>query len=271
MCIRDRFGVGAQLVPRASQRRSLLARHLQLDQTEGQSVDESEHVRTAGLAVFLDAHLVDDDEVVALGMLEVDQPCEVMAKLPSLTAPFDRYASGEQPVYPPVLGHYVGALGSPHGCDDLVDDLRRQLRIEPRYRRSQPALQQHVSVGPALALGFARCDVGAVQHLPVEIGEVVEADLLDARLGDKALHTAPSTKASASWTRSSPESRRGSSTSRSSASRADSRTVEAHHPCSGARSRSSDSRSARTGSTVAMRLKLPRLISRKVLPLARSS
>src|SRR5450759_3720867 len=146
-------------------------------------------------------------------MVEVDQPCEVMAKLTSLTAPLYRYASGEQPVYPPVLGHHVGTLGSSQWCDDLVGDLRRQLRIEPRNRRSQPALQQHVSVGGALALGLARCNVGAVQHLPVEIGEVVEADLLDARLGDKALHTAPSTKASASRTRRSPDSRGGSSAS----------------------------------------------------------
>src|SRR5664279_5005792 len=130
-------------------------------------------------------------------MLKVDQPCEVMAKLPSLTAPFDRYASGEQPVYPPVLGQHVGALGSPHGCDDLVDDLRRQLRIEPRYRRSQPALQQHVSIGRAFASGFPRCDVRAVEHLPAEVGEVIEADLLDTRLGNEAPHATSSTAASA--------------------------------------------------------------------------
>src|SRR5450759_2493484 len=138
-------------------------------------------------------------------MLEVDQPCEVMAKLPSLTAPLDRYASGEQPVYPPVLGQHVGTLGSSHRCDDLVGDVRRQLRIEPRNRRSQPGLQQHVSVGRALALGFPRCDVGAVEHLPAEIGEVIEADLLDARFGNKAPHATPSTRASASRTRSSPD------------------------------------------------------------------
>src|SRR5664280_1010026 len=151
-----------------------------------------------------------------------------MAKLPLLTAPFDRYASGEQPVYPPVLGQYVGALCPPHRCDDLVGDLRRQLRVEPRDCRTQPALQQHVTVGRALTPGLARCDVRPVQHLPAEIGEVVEADLLDTRLGHEAPHTAPSTRPSASRTRSSPETRRGSRTSRSSASRTDPRTVEAH-------------------------------------------
>src|SRR5664280_3597929 len=155
-------------------------------------------------------------------MLKVDQPCEVMAKLPSLTAPSDRHASGEQPVYPPVLGQHIAALCPPHRCDDLVGDLRRQLRIEPRNRRSQPGLQQHVSVGRALALGFPRCYVGAVQHLPAEVGEVIEADLLDTRLGDKAPQTAPSTAASASRTRSSPDSRRGRRVSRSWASTSDS-------------------------------------------------
>jgi hypothetical protein len=128
------------LVPRPSERRALLPRHLEFDQPKRKPVDERQYVWTAGLVVLLHAHLVDDDEVVALGLIEVEQPCKLMAQLARLVPDLDRHALGQKPMQTPVFGQYVGALGTTHRSDDLINGLGREPRVQPGKRRTQPTL-----------------------------------------------------------------------------------------------------------------------------------
>jgi hypothetical protein len=148
---RDLRRVGAQLVPCATERRALLPRHLQLDQPEWEPVDEHEHVRAAGLVVFLHAHLVDDHEVIALGILEIDEPGDVMAEVAPLVPALEWYALCDQLVHAPVLGHYVRALGTPYSRDDLVRCFPREFGIQPGDRSAQAPLEKNIPVRRTLA------------------------------------------------------------------------------------------------------------------------
>ena len=97
---RDLLLVGLELVEGGPDGGVFVGRVLQLDDGERQAVDEEHDVRAAVVLAFDDGELVDGDEVVLLGVLEVDEPDAVAgdgAVRPLDTRPRRRRpASGER-------------------------------------------------------------------------------------------------------------------------------------------------------------------------------
>lgn len=186
----DLLGVCAELVPSALERRAGLTGHLELDESERQPVDVGERVGAPRPASLLDRDLVDHDEVVAIGLVDVHEPGHVVPRPTVAAAPLDGHPLRHQPMHPPVLGEHVAALGSAHGRDDLGDLIGPETRVELLHGPAQPALQQHVPVRRPLSCRLARGDDWAVEDLPAEVVEVLQADLLDAGLRDERLHSA---------------------------------------------------------------------------------
>lgn len=83
-------------------------------------------------------------------------------------------------------------------ANDVINRGGRQLRVQPGDGGSQPAFEQYVAGTRAARPGFARRDVRFVQHLPAELREVLQANLLDARLGDECLHCSSPSRLAAS-------------------------------------------------------------------------
>jgi len=54
-----------------------------------------------------------------------------MSGLAGVVSDFDWHALSQQPVYPPVLSHHVGALRATHSRNDKINGFTRELRVEP--------------------------------------------------------------------------------------------------------------------------------------------
>jgi len=167
----------------------LLPGHLELDQAEWQPIDEGENVGAAVPVVLLDRHLVDHGEVVALWTIPVDHPGYVVAQFAGRSLAGDGHTLSQQSMHAPVLREHVGAFRPAYRGDDLGHCLAAQPRVEPGNGSGEPSLQQDIAVRRPLRGRLVRSDLRSVQDLPAETGEVVEADLLDARLGDEGLHS----------------------------------------------------------------------------------
>ena len=96
--------VGLELPPRRPDGGVLVGGVLQLDDPQGQAVDEQHHVRPARAPILGDGELVDGEPVVVVAALEADDPDLVPAH-PSIRIPvLDLHAVDEHPVEGAVAG-----------------------------------------------------------------------------------------------------------------------------------------------------------------------
>ena len=152
---RDRGLVGFKLVIRRAERRFFVGGVLQLDDGEGKSVDEQHEVGAFVLAVLDHSELVNDDEVVVLGVLEIDEPDEVAARVAVLVGDVDAF--GEESMERFVAGEQFGGAEAL----DLLDrfgaggggnlGLRRSTAAWSRGSRRTSSRPRRCGVGPSAA------------------------------------------------------------------------------------------------------------------------
>ena len=129
-------------------------------------------------------------------MVEVHEPRQVVSYLAAVVPTLDGNACRQELVDPPVLSEHVSALGSTDGGDHVLDHSRAEPGVEVGDRSGESIFEERLPIAGPLCPSFTGSDVRAPQDLPTEIGEVVEADLLDPGLRDEGLHTASSTRSS---------------------------------------------------------------------------
>ena len=127
---RDLGGVRAELIVGTPERRPLVCGHLQLDDAERETVDEQHDVRTPGALISLHAVLVDGDKLIAVRLVEVHEPRQVVSYLAAVIPTLDGNAGRQELVDTPVLGEYVSALGSTESGDHVLDRSRSEPGVE---------------------------------------------------------------------------------------------------------------------------------------------
>ncbi len=88
----------------------------------------------------------------------------------------------------PVAREEIGPLGPHQLAEGVVQSLRRQPRVEPRQRVTQPLLQHDLVVVDALAARLARDHVGAVLDGPAGGLKPLEGGFFDYRFGERHGH-----------------------------------------------------------------------------------
>jgi len=138
---RDVVQVVLKLVVGAGHVGRFAPRAFQLEDDQRQAVDVDDDVGPAGVCAF-DGELVDDQEVVVLGVVPVDE-VDVLVAVCAVDLIFQLVATGEGLVEVHVAlvqRHTVGVAGGGH---DFVQGLGQQMGVAPCQVRPQPAHQHH--------------------------------------------------------------------------------------------------------------------------------
>ena len=130
----------------------LLGGAFQLHQHERQPVDEQDHIRPAGIAVFHEGILVHNQKLVALRPVIVHQPHDPR---PLLAARRILHRDAVlQPVHKdPVFLHKAPAVQAVQFQHRLVDGLPRQGPIDPLQAGLQPVIQQRAGIVRPVQIG----------------------------------------------------------------------------------------------------------------------
>ena len=99
--------VGAELPEGTLGGSPTLRRRFQLEHRHWDAVDEPDDVHTPAIGTSLQRELVDNDEVVVLGVVEVDVSDAYPTALATVVAVLDRAAFGDKPVDSEVFTHQV--------------------------------------------------------------------------------------------------------------------------------------------------------------------
>jgi hypothetical protein len=109
------------LVEAPSKGCSLFARNFQLDNTEWESIHKQNYVGTTGALISFDGELIDGEELVSLGVFEVNEPDSVVPGLTTVVAPFNWDSCRKELVYSPVLCEHICTLGAANGCNHFIE------------------------------------------------------------------------------------------------------------------------------------------------------
>ena len=203
---RDLRLVGLELVPRRLERGVLVLGVLQLDDGDGQAVEEDHQVGPAVVLPLDDGHLVHHEPVVAGRIVEVHEACEVT---PDATVPAHLYfnALDQPPVELVVVLLERRALRTAHPADHLVDGVGREVGVEAGYSGAQPPLQDHRGPRRPLRCGAVGGEVAARHMVVAQVLQPPDGGGLDLGLGEggSAHRPASWSASSASGTRISPE------------------------------------------------------------------
>jgi hypothetical protein len=146
----DVADVGPNLIMSALDGGVLRARRLEFLQAETKAVHELDDVSAPIPPVLDDRELVDRNEVVVLGIVPVDQPCQAVND-PAVCRPvLNGDALRDQLVDAPVLTEEDLRLGSSDRLHDLVHGSRGQLRVQSGDGCPQAPLQDDISERLAL-------------------------------------------------------------------------------------------------------------------------
>ena len=134
--------------------------------------------------VLGDGELVDGQQVVVGGCVEIDDPDELTSH-PSPGLPvLDLHTVDEHPVELPVAGLEGRSLRARQLAVGVVQRIDGQARIKFGEGVPQPSLQYHLIVFVALGVGGVRRDVRAMFHSPAQVGEPGEGSLFNVGFGD---------------------------------------------------------------------------------------
>ena len=176
--------VGLKLLPSCPEGGVLIGRLLELDDAQRQAVDEQHHVGPAGVLILCDGELVDRQPVVAGGFVEVDdlhlRPANGAFGRPVL----HRHALHQHPVKGAVSSFQRGPLWSDQLAKGVLKSVCRQVRVDCGQGIAQALGQHYFAIIGSLCARRVRCNVGSVGHLPPDIRQPVQRDLLDIGFGE---------------------------------------------------------------------------------------
>ena len=174
------FGlVGLELLPGGPDRDVLVGGVLQLDDAQGQAVEEQDDVGAAGVPVLGDGELVDRQPVVVVRFVEVDDlglvPPDGAVAGPVLHVD----AVDQHPVEGPVPGLQGHAFRVGQLAEDVFQRCGGQGHVQPGQCVPQVSLQDHLAVVAALRTRCVRGDVRPVRCLPAEGSKPVKGGGFD--------------------------------------------------------------------------------------------
>ena len=155
----DALLVGLELLPGVVDGRVLVRRVLQLDDPEGQAVQEQDDVGAVGVLVLGDGELVDREPVVGRGPLEVDDLRLRPADGALGCAVLDLDAPDEHAVEGAVASRERRTLGARELAEGALKGVSGKGRVQAREGTAQAALQHDLPVVVAFRAGAlrARC------------------------------------------------------------------------------------------------------------------
>ena len=155
----------------------------QFDDDEGQAVDEEHDVGAFVDAVFDDGELVDDQIVVVFGMVEVDQPDEIAARV-ALFLVGDGDAVGEQAVEGFVVGDEVGGVEALDLAQGVEAGGGRNGGIEAGDGGFEAAEEEDIFVAAPFGHAAIGGDVGAVAVAVAFFFQALDSHHFDGVFGD---------------------------------------------------------------------------------------
>ena len=176
--------VGLQLLPRRPDGGVLVYRVLELDDAQGQAVDEQHDVGAAGVLVLRDSELVDRQPVVGGGIVEVDDSRLRPAHRAAVRAVLHGHAVDQHPVEGAVARLERRPLRPRQLAKGVVQRLGGQTGVQLAEGVPQPPLQHDLPVVTTLGARRIRRDVRPVHDLPADIAQPVEGRFLNVGFGD---------------------------------------------------------------------------------------
>jgi hypothetical protein len=146
--------IGVKLLERGPDRRVLVGRIFQLDDSERQPVHEQHDVRAAGVLPVCHGKLVDREPVVVVRHREVDHARLRAGNGPVGTPVLHRHAVHEHPVHRAIALDKRRSVGACELAICIFQRLGRQPWIEPHERIAQSLLQYHLGIASPLPLGI---------------------------------------------------------------------------------------------------------------------
>lgn len=134
-----------------------LVRRLQLNEDERQTVDEADQIGAAFVDLAGDPELRGEEEVVAVGVIPVNDAHGLDRLVAVVRMPAHLDAVAQQVVDLAVRRHWAERAAVAAQLRDGQSQRRgRQVGIEPRQRRGQPRAQHHLGRGLAAQVGAIR-------------------------------------------------------------------------------------------------------------------
>ena len=177
--------VGLELLPGGPDGGVLVGGVLQLYDAQGQAVDEQHDVRPAGIPVLRDCELVDGEEAVVGGVVEVDDADLRPANGAVLRPVLHRHAVDQHPVEGAVAGLQGGSIWVGQPAQGVIKRLGGQAGVQVGEGVSQPALQHNLAVVRSLGVWPVRSDVRAVNCPPAQAFQPPERELLNVGFGER--------------------------------------------------------------------------------------
>lgn len=127
-----KFGsVGLKLVVGSPDGGLFVGRVFQLDNNQGQTVDEEHDVRPTKLSSFHHCELIDGEPVVVLGILKVQHADQGAGNGAIGSAVFHRHTLGEHPMESTVTSFQCGAFRVGDPMESVLQCLSGEVRVEP--------------------------------------------------------------------------------------------------------------------------------------------
>ncbi len=181
--------IGLELVEGRPDGDILLARIFQFEGCDGKAVNEEDDVETpmARLVGAYESELVDRQPVVAVRLVEINQPHGPPSDLPVLTN-LDRHAVDEMAVEAPVVEQGRGGVRAAKDADSLVDGGRAQGRIDPLQCRPKTPDQKNLAeVGTLGRLGIWR-DLTALHGVITQVAQPRQEGFLEDCFPTQVVH-----------------------------------------------------------------------------------
>ena len=144
---------------------------LDLDDAQGQAVQEEDYVRAAGGLILLHCELVDRQPVVVGGVFEVDDIRGFAARRPVGSPDGDGYSPGEGVVERPVPGFQGRPIRVDEAPETGLQRRRRKAGVEVDEGVPEPFLQDGLGEVGALRVRGVGGDVRTIGGLPSQAGE----------------------------------------------------------------------------------------------------
>ena len=164
---RDLTPISLDLVPGVAESGVLISRVLQLQQADGQAVEENENVGAAVVAGFDNGELVERPPIVVPRGIEVHELQAHSGRPAVIVSGLNRYSAHHQLVEPLVLTHHVLRLRALNPRYGRTNKIRISIGIETGKRISHVAPQDAVTKGipHVIHRSINRCVPGAKTNL----------------------------------------------------------------------------------------------------------
>ena len=139
----DRVGVVVNLIDRILRRLRKPGR-LQLELAKRQAVDEQQDVRPAVMPTLDDRELIDREQLIAVGVLEVDELRALGLLDPRIVHVGDRHARGQQLVKAAVVLDQRRRGACHRKLADPLHSVAREVLVDPRNGPVQSVDQHHI-------------------------------------------------------------------------------------------------------------------------------